>query len=73
MENYRVRIVKLNIFNNQPNMLEVFMMVKRVEKGNIIMVMEELGKVNGKTIDRTGMVNLKIQREFRSKDIGLME
>lgn len=45
------------------NILEAFKMAKSAVMADIIMAMEDYGKVNGKTIDKMVMGNLRTKTE----------
>lgn len=51
------------ILMRKPSILEAFMMAKSADMEGIIMVMEECGKDNGKTIDKMAMESSKMKME----------
>jgi len=63
MENFKVIIVKLFMLIKKQNILEVLKMGKSAAMVDIIMVMEEYGKDNGKIIDKMVMENIRTKTE----------
>lgn len=63
MENFKVIIVKLYMSMRKLNISVAFKMVKSVATVDIIMAMEEYGKVNGKKTGKMEKGNLKIKTE----------
>lgn len=63
MENFKVIIVKLFMLIKKQNILGVLKMGKSAAMVDIIMVMEEYGKDNGKIIDKMVMENIRTKTE----------
>ena len=63
MENFKVIIVKLFMLIKKQNILGVLKMGKSAAMVDIIMVLEEYGKDNGKIIDKMVMENIRTKTE----------
>lgn len=63
MENFKVIIVRLFMLIKKQNILGVLKMGKSAAMVDIIMVMEEYGKDNGKIIDKMVMENIRTKTE----------